>query len=89
MDWQDMEREFMIINISRYIFSNSKKTATSANNAFTHRAGSAVPRSPEAFREAISGDTPALPNRIAAGPSGSLREWGVVNAGTLAEIVAI
>lgn len=66
-----------------------EKAATSANNAFTHRVGSPSHGRPRHFEEAITGDTPAPPNRIAAGSSGALRWWGVVNARTLDEIIAI
>jgi hypothetical protein len=74
---------------------NSKKAPASDNTIFTHRA---IRLSVRQKLEADSGmrlavaekgnqpDTPAPPNRIAAGHYVTLRWWGVVNTRTLYEI---
>jgi hypothetical protein len=67
----------------------------SANTIFTHR-GMRPSVRPELDADSgmrisvawkqIQPDTPAPPNRIAAGTFGALRWWGVMNTRTLGEI---
>jgi hypothetical protein len=79
----------------KIVFEYSRKPEASANTIFTHR-GIRPSVRPEleadsgmsisVARKQIQPDTPAPPNRTAAGSFGALRWWGVVNTTTLDEI---